>query len=61
MKNSKYIKIVEFITISQAIIFFISAIIYAIADNSERWFSRWALGLILLALWGIIISLNKKQ
>ena len=44
----------------QGILFLCFATAWAINDNLDKWFTRWALGIIMLAAWGIMKHLSKQ-
>ena len=45
----------------QGIIFLISGTIWAIDGNLDKWFVRWALGMILLSAYGIMKHLDHNE
>ncbi len=54
-------KLIKVVIGVQAILFLTFGVAYAIAGNIDRWFERWALGLILAGLYGIMQYLEKKH
>jgi len=43
----------------QAITFLFNSIVWAMEDDLDKWFSRWALGMLLLSAWGIMKHLSR--
>lgn len=43
----------------QAITFLFSSIVWFMKDDLDKWFSRWALGMLLLSAWGIMKHLSR--
>jgi hypothetical protein len=61
--NEKYTVIgIRVIILVQAITFLFSSIVWLTEDDLDKWFTRWALGILLLSAWGIMkhISINKN-
>ncbi len=46
--------------LTQGVLFLFSSIMWAISDDLDKSFMRWALGMILLAGWGIMKHLSYK-
>lgn len=43
----------------QAITFLFSSIMWWINDDLDKWFTRWALGMLLLSAWGVMKHLSR--
>lgn len=42
----------------QAITFLFNSIMWWVNDDMDKWFTRWALGMLLLSAWGIMKHLS---
>jgi len=45
----------------QAIIFVVFAVGYAFKGDTDKWFERWALAMVLFALYGIMKELSNQK
>lgn len=54
-------KAISFTILIQAIIFVVFAVGYAFKGDTDKWFERWALAMILLSLHGIMEHLNTNK
>lgn len=43
----------------QAITFLFNSIVWFMKDDLDKWFTRWALGMLLLSAWGIMKHLSR--
>ena len=47
------------VILAQAITFLFNSIVWFMKDDLDKWFSRWALGMLLLSAWGIMKHLSR--
>ncbi len=52
---------ISYTILIQAILFAMFAIGYAFKGDTDKWFERWALSMILFALYGIMKHLNTNK
>lgn len=45
----------------QAILFILFSISWAITEDFDKWFTRWAFGMLLLSAWGIMRHLSRNS
>lgn len=43
----------------QAITFLFNSFVWFMKDDLDKWFTRWALGMLLLSAWGIMKHLSR--
>ena len=51
---------IRVVILVQAITFLFNSIVWFMKDDLDKWFTRWALGMLLLSAWGIIKN-NKSH
>lgn len=45
---------IRVVILVQAITFLFNSMVWFIKDDLDKWFTRWALGMLLLSAWGIM-------
>lgn len=50
---------IRLVILSQAITFLFNSIVWFMKDDLDKWFTRWALGMLLLSAWGIMKHLSR--
>lgn len=63
-QGNALLHIVRAIIFLQATLLLFSSIVWVIKDDFDKWFIRWALGMLLLSTWGVMKQLsliNLKQ
>lgn len=50
---------IRVVILVQAITFLFNSIVWFMKDDLDKWFTRWALGMLLLSAWGIMKHLSR--
>ena len=50
---------IRVVILVQAITFLFNSIVWLMKDDLDKWFTRWALGMLLLSAWGIMNHISR--
>ena len=50
---------IRVVILAQAITFLFNSMVWFVKDDFNKWFTRWALGMLLLSAWGIMKHLSR--
>ncbi len=50
---------IRVVILVHAITFLFNSIVWFMKDDLDKWFTRWALGMLLLSAWGIMKHLSR--
>lgn len=50
---------IRLVVLVQAIITMFNSVVWFMKDDLDKWFTRWALGMLLLSAWGIMKHLSR--
>jgi hypothetical protein len=53
--------LIRVVILVQAITFLFNSIAWFMKDDLDKWFTRWALGMLLLSAWGIMKHISRTE